>query len=96
MAPDAVGHSSVPLYAGPVRAIQDDCESRSPGYSAIGSGDTVRRDLHSRQRHACKKHVCPGACFSYRKVRIVRNLRFVNLGRFLRRSVIAFLEALRK
>ena len=37
-----------------------------------------------------------GACFSYRKVRIVRNLRFVNLGTFLRRSVIAFLEALRK
>ena len=37
-----------------------------------------------------------GACFSYRKVRIVRNLQFVNLGTFLRRSVIAFLEALRK
>ena len=46
--------------------------------------------------HAGTVMTYTGACFSYRKVRIVRNLRFVNLGTFLRRSVIAFLEAFRK
>ena len=65
VAPVAVGHSAVPLYAGPVRAIQDHCESRSPGHSATSSGHTVRRDLHSGQRHACKKHTCVSCITCY-------------------------------
>ena len=55
--------------------------------------------MWDKPKCVCFGSICicyTGACFSYRKVRIVRNLRFVNLGTFLRRSVIAFLEALRK
>ena len=38
----------------------------------------------------------PGARFSYRKLRIVPNLRFPKFIKALRTSEIAFLEALRK